>query len=142
MDDLFDGFRSVVDTMNPYSASNVALYFAWLVLYSFTAMAIWRSQRRWVRLSCFLVNQVFAVGILITWTTVLALAYAYWIHSLAVLAVVVVAGLWLFRERSPRLHRKARERVAHARADHDQGEGQYGQSAEPGGAVGDRHRGL
>ncbi len=142
MEQLLNEFRSIVDTVNPYSSGNVTLYFVWLVSYTFTAMAIWRSQRRWVRLCCFLLNQIFAVGVVISWTIVLILAYEYWIHSLVVLAAVVALGWWTFREHRPRdtldnvpSSTENRDNIASI-------EEQYGHIVEPRGARGDRDRGV
>lgn len=142
MEQLLDEFGSIVDTMNPYSSGNVTLYFAWLVLYAFTAMAIWRSQNRWVRLLCFLFNQVFAVGVVISWTIVLILAYEYWIHSLAVLALVIALGWWTFRQRKPRADTDNEPESIDDRDNSVTIEGQYGRTSEPGGAGGDRHGGV
>lgn len=142
MEQLLNEFGSIVDTMNPYSSGNVALYFAWLVLYAFTAMAIWRSQNRWVRLLCFLFNQVFAVGVVISWTIVLILAYEYWIHSLAVLALVIALGWWTFRPPRPRETPDNSPRSTENRDNTVAIEGQYGRASEPGGAGGDRHGGV
>jgi len=142
MAQLLNEFRSIVDTVNPYSSGNVTLYFLWLVLYTFTAMALWRSQRRWIRLCCFLLNQIFAVGVVISWTIVLILAYEYWIPSLVVLAAVIALGWWIFRERRPHY---AWDDLAPSRRNRDNSvsiEGQNGHALEPGGARGDRHRGV
>lgn len=141
MDELGGLFRSVVDTMNPYSPGNITLYFLWLVVYTFTAMAIWRCENRWIRLLCFLINQLFAIGVIISQTIAIILAIEYWIHSLVVLLVVIVLSWLLFRRpraRPPRGHPATPEYRDNIR----EIEGQYGQSAQPGGTIGDRDRGV
>lgn len=138
MGELSGVFRSVVDTMNPYSPGNITLYFVWLTVYSFTAMAIWRSDSRWFRLLCFLVNQLFAIGVIISQTIAIILAIEYWLHSLVVLLVVVILSWLLFRRRRPRPHPSPSESGNNLA----EIEGQYGQSSESGGAIGDRDRGI
>ena len=59
MSQLTAGFSRVLDELNPYNSGNLVLYFSWLVVYTYTAVAIWRSRRPWYRFLCFLVNQLF-----------------------------------------------------------------------------------
>jgi hypothetical protein len=92
-------YRSIVDPLNPFNRGNIVLYFAWIVTYTFTWVAIWRSERAWFRFVCFLVNQVFSIGILLSWTLTIILAYAYWQASLAAFALTAAIGLFLFRRR-------------------------------------------
>jgi presenilin-like A22 family membrane protease len=92
-------YHSVVDPLNPFNRGNIVLYFAWVVVYTFTWVAVWRSERSWFRFVCFVINQLFSIGILISWSLTVILAYAYWQASLAVFAGTGAAGLFLFRRR-------------------------------------------
>jgi hypothetical protein len=94
-----DFYHSVVDPLNPFNRGNIVLYFAWIVTYTFTWVAVWRSPRSWFRFVCFLVNQLFSIGILISWTLTVILAYAYWQASLATFAATAAVSLLLFRRR-------------------------------------------
>jgi hypothetical protein len=94
-----DYYRSVVDTLNPFNRGNIVLYFTWIVVYTFTWVAVWRSERSWFRFVCFAINQLFSIGILISWSLTVILAYAYWQASLAVFAGTGAAGLFMFRRR-------------------------------------------
>ncbi|MDJ0950549.1 MAG: hypothetical protein QNJ94_16680 [Alphaproteobacteria bacterium] len=89
----------VFDQLNPFNLANLILFFAWLALFTFTTVAVWRSNSAWLRLLSFLVNQVFSVGIVLSWTLTSLLAYTYWQHSLAVVAATGMVALWLFRRR-------------------------------------------
>jgi len=92
-------YRSVVDTLNPFNRGNIVLYFTWIVVYTFTWVAVWRSERSWFRFVCFVVNQLFSIGILISWSLTAILAYAFWRESLGAFAATGAAGLFLFRRR-------------------------------------------
>jgi hypothetical protein len=94
-----DYYHSIVDPLNPFNRGNIVLYFAWIVTYTFTWVAVWRSERSWFRCACFVVNQVFSIGILISWSLTLILAYAYWQASLITFAVTAAISLFLFRRR-------------------------------------------
>lgn len=89
------------DQLNPFNTGNLVIYFGWLALFTFTAVAVWRSDSRWLRLVCFVVNQVFSVGIILSWTLTSLLAYTYWQHSLAVVAATMAVAVWALRTRSP-----------------------------------------
>lgn len=99
MNDALAALRGVADQLNPLSAPNLIIFFTWLVVYLFTAMAIWRSNRRWVRLVCFVFNQLFSVGFLISVKDVVVPAVALWVESLCVALGTIVLTAWLFRTR-------------------------------------------
>jgi hypothetical protein len=92
-------YHSVVDPLNPFSRGNVILFFTCIVVYTYTWVAVWRSERAWFRFICFVVNQVFTVGILIPWASTLVLTYAYWQAALATFAGTGAASLIAFRRR-------------------------------------------
>lgn len=99
MDPFFSFMTGVFDKLNPYNEANLILYFSWLVLFAFTTVAIWRSRRGWFRLLCYLLNQVFGIGVILSYSLVVVIAYRYWHASLAALAATVVLSLWFFRTR-------------------------------------------
>lgn len=99
MNDVVAALRGVADQLNPLSAPNLIIFFTWLVVYLFTAMAIWRSNRRWVRLVCFVFNQLFSVGFLISVKDVVVPAVALWVESLSVAVGTIILTGWLFRTR-------------------------------------------
>ncbi|MEN8196546.1 MAG: hypothetical protein ABFS30_08520 [Pseudomonadota bacterium] len=101
MNDVLAALRGVADQLNPLSTPNLIIFFTWLVVYLFTAMAIWRSNRRWVRLFCFVINQLFSVGFLISVKDVVVPAVALWVESLIVAVGTIVLTGWLFRTRKP-----------------------------------------
>src|SRR5690348_56342 len=94
-----DFYHSIVDPLNPFSRGNVILFFACIVVYTYTWVAVWRSERAWFRFVCFVVNQIFTVGILIPWASTLVLTYAYWQAALATFAGTGAASLIAFRRR-------------------------------------------
>jgi len=97
MRDLLQNLSSLVDQLNPFSLGNRIIYFTWLALYSFTLVATWRSRHPWLRLVCLVTSQLFSIGVLISWSLAILLAYTYWLAS--ALLVVAVAGstFYLFR---------------------------------------------
>ncbi|MDH3233234.1 MAG: hypothetical protein OEQ29_06890 [Alphaproteobacteria bacterium] len=99
MDEVVSSIKGVFDTLNPFNTGNLVIYFAWLVVYTFTLVAIWRSNSRIVRLVCFLINQVFSVGVILSWTLTALLAYTYWIASLGTIVIALVLAWWTFREK-------------------------------------------
>jgi hypothetical protein len=103
MSQLTAGFGRVLDELNPYNSGNLVLYFSWLVVYTYTAVAIWRSRRPWYRFLCFLVNQLFSVGVILSWTLTGLLAYTYWRESLGALAGTAVLSFAGFHWRRPRV---------------------------------------
>ncbi len=103
MQNIFDTvsayYHSVVDSLNPFNRGNILLYFTWILVYTFTWVAVWRSGRSWFRFVCFVINQIFSIGILISWSLTVILAYAYWQASLALFVVTATISLFLFRRR-------------------------------------------
>ena len=89
----------IFDQLNPFNPGNLILYFTWLVVFTFTGMAVWRSGRPWVRLLCYVVNQLFSIGFLLSWTLTGLLAYTYWQESIAVFVATAAGALYLFRGR-------------------------------------------
>ena len=89
----------VLDQLNPFSLGNLILYFSWLVIFTYTGIAVWRCATPWLRLISYLVNQVVSVGILLSWTLTALLAYTYWWESVAVFACTAAGSLYLFRTR-------------------------------------------
>ena len=103
MQSIFDTvsayYRSIAEQLNPYSAANQFIYYTWLVLYTFTGVAVWRSNRAWFRFICFLVSQAVSIGMIqATWIT-FAIAVAYWQKSLAIFVATAAVSLFLFRRR-------------------------------------------
>jgi len=94
-----DYYDSLIAVLNPYSPGNIIVFFVWIVVYTYTAIAVWRSERAWVRFVCFVVNQVFSVGVFNTVVSTATLAVAYWQHALAAFAVTGAGSLYLFRRR-------------------------------------------
>jgi len=94
-----DYFDSLLAVVNPYSPGNIIVFFVWIVVYTYTAIAVWRSERAWVRFICFIVNQAFSIGVLNTVVSTAALAITYWQHALAVFAVTGASSLLLYRRR-------------------------------------------
>jgi len=105
MNEVVSSIRNLFDTLNPFNAGNLVIYFTWLVVYIFTLVAIWRSNSRIVRLISFLINQLFSIGVILSWTLTALLAYTYWIASLGTIVVTLVLSWWLFRTK------KAEDRV-------------------------------
>lgn len=99
MEGLWTQIADFVSRLSPYRTENVVLYFTWLVVYTFTWVAVWRSSRAWFRFICFVVNQVFSVGVIISQVLTVILALEYWRESLAVFVVTAAVSLFLFRRR-------------------------------------------
>lgn len=97
--ELLGSFRAMVDQLNPLSKGNVTLYFVWLSLYVITATAVWRADRRWVRGICFVLNQVFSVGVLISLLNVVVPAIYFWVESIATAVVAFACTAFLCRRR-------------------------------------------
>ena len=93
MGDIGRWFTGFFDQLNPFSTGNIVYYFTWLTVYSLTLVAVWRSQRAWVRLICFVINQVLSIGVAISYVMTALLAYTYWLPS--VLVLVGVAGQFI-----------------------------------------------
>ena len=99
MNDFLREFTGFFDRLNPFSLSNLVFYFAWLAIYGFTLVAVWRSHLAWVRFVCFVINQVLSIGVLISWSLTVLLAYTYWLPSALVFLGVTGSTFYLFRRR-------------------------------------------
>jgi hypothetical protein len=93
--------RGIVDQINPLSETNVTLFFIWLAVFTLTGVAVWRAKRRWLRGVLYLVHQVFTIGIVINWLTVVIVAINFWWQACLVAATCACGGWWLCRERKP-----------------------------------------
>ncbi len=82
------------DQLNPYNTGNMVLFFAWVSIFAFTMVGVWRCQTGWLRFCCFLVNQLFSVGVVVSLTVTALLAYTYWWQSIFA-AVASGAAAWL-----------------------------------------------
>ena len=102
MNEIVTSIKGIFDNLNPFNVGNLVIYFSWLVVYVFTLVAIWRSNSRLVRLLCFLINQVFSIGVILSWTLTALLAYTYWIASLGAVVITLVLSWWVFRSGSPK----------------------------------------
>ena len=99
MEAISSAFSSFIDQLNPYSLGNRVFYFVWLVLYSFSLVAVWRSHHSWVRFVCLILNQLLSVGVLISYSLTLLLAYTYWLPTALIFFSVAGATFYLFRRR-------------------------------------------
>jgi hypothetical protein len=99
MDGIERAFTSVVDQLNPFSLGNLIFYFTWLVLYTFSLVAVWRSHRSWVRFVCLVLNQILSVGVLISYSLAFLLAYNYWLPTALIFLGVALVTFLLFRRR-------------------------------------------
>ena len=99
MNDFLRELTGFFDQLNPFSLGNLVFYFFWLTIYSFTLVAVWRSHRAWVRFICFVINQILSIGVLISWSLTVLLAYTYWLPSALVFLGVTGTTFHLFRRR-------------------------------------------
>jgi hypothetical protein len=99
LQEIYDYISVVAEQLNPYNTGNQILYYVWLVIYTFTCVAIWRSRRPWLRFLCFIVNQVFSVGMLMSTVLTVAFIISFWIETLAVFIATAAISLFLFRRR-------------------------------------------
>lgn len=83
----------LVDQLDPLNSGNVTLYFATLFVYVFTAVSIWLSNNWAWRFACFLLNQLFSVGFVISWTLVLIITYQYWPYAIAMVIAALAAAI-------------------------------------------------
>jgi hypothetical protein len=97
MNEIVSSIKGLFDNLNPFNTGNLVIYFSWLVVYVFTLVAIWRSNSRIVRLVCFLLNQIFSIGVILSWTLTALLAYTYWIASLGAIVITLICSWWVFR---------------------------------------------
>jgi len=113
--DMLGFMRGFVDQLNPLSDRNVTLFFIWLNVYFFTAMTVWRAEKRWVRLLSLIANQLFSAGLLVSYLNIVVPAIAYWKYAAAnVLLVISMTWLlfWLIGRRKKKLqqHRQRENR--------------------------------
>lgn len=109
---MFDWIDRTWDQLNPLSTSSLIIFFAWIVIYVFTAATIWRAGNRWVRLLAFIVNQVFSIGIFISTINVVVAAVIYpWYAGGTALGTAVLAWL-VFRRRPADKRAKAKAHKA------------------------------
>jgi len=83
----------ILDQTNPFSDSNVAIYFGALFVYLFTAVSIWLSDRWAWRIAYFLLNQIVTIGFIGSWTLTLQLSRQYAIYAIAMTVVALVAAI-------------------------------------------------
>lgn len=102
MHQLIGDLGGVVDQLNPLSRQNQIVYLVWLATYVFTAGAVWRCGRRWLRLVYLMLLQVLSVGLFVSQANILILAIYLWRESLAVGAVSMLLAIWTFRTRRRR----------------------------------------
>ncbi|MFQ5955541.1 MAG: hypothetical protein ACE5JZ_10795 [Kiloniellales bacterium] len=96
MSNVVSFFGNLLDQLNPFNTGNLVLYFSWVVVFSFTVIGLWLSQRRWVRLFCYLVNQLFSVGMVVSVTVTALLAYTFWWQSLIAASISVAIAWFIF----------------------------------------------
>ena len=100
MSEIVNAIKGIFDNLNPFNIGNLIIYFSWIVVYTFTLTAIWRSNSGFVRFLCFLANQIFSIGIILSWTLTVIIAYTYWIASLGTIVGTLIVSWYLFRTRS------------------------------------------
>jgi hypothetical protein len=120
MQALMHDLGGVIDQLNPLSRQNQIVYLAWLAAYVFTAGAVWRCGRRWLRLVFLILLQFLSVGLFVSQANILILAIYLWRESLVVGLVAIVSSIWTFRTRRRKMPRTECGRVGRpeaARAD-------------------------
>jgi len=122
MNEIVGSIKGLFDNLNPFNTGNLVLYFAWLVVYIFTLVAIWRSNSRIIRLISFLVNQIFSVGFILSWTLTALLAYTYWIASLGTIVITLILSWLAFRKRPEKdpMEEKVRAEPMLGASNHDE----------------------
>lgn len=100
MEPIIQDIKGVFDQLNPYNTGNLILYFSWLVVFVFTVIGIWFSKKRWVRICCYLVNQVFGIGIILSITLIGIITYKYWMYAAGTVVATLLISLWIFKDRS------------------------------------------
>lgn len=111
MDSIFSGFGGFIDQINPASRNNQILFLVWLIITVFTGTALWRCGNRWIRLVCLLINQIFSMGILLSWAQIIVPAYILWREALVVMVLTVAITWFLFRKRRPKSKPEKRGRI-------------------------------
>ncbi len=96
---LVDFARDVLGRFDPNNPVNLTLFFAWVVIFTGTFAGVWRAPQRWVRLMCYVVNQIASFGMLQAGVLTLAILLGYWRETIAAAAVTLVAFCWVFRDR-------------------------------------------
>lgn len=87
-----DFLARLIDSSDPFSSGNVTLYFVTVFVYVYSAVSIWLSQNWAWRLICFILNQFFTVGAVVTWPLVLTISARYWLYALAMVAIAIVGA--------------------------------------------------
>ena len=98
MNSFVNALTGVFDQLNPFNIGNLIIYFAWLVVFTFTTIAIWRAKRAWIRLFCYAVNQIFSIGIVLSWTLTSLLAFTYWKASIGAVVASAVIAFFVFAD--------------------------------------------
>jgi len=101
LDSVIDSIRGVINQLDPLNTGNKIIFYAWLVIYIFTTIALWRSQKAWVRLICLILNQVFSIGFILSWGLAIVIAADQWKPALVVAVSMLTLTLVLFRRRDP-----------------------------------------
>lgn len=104
MDNVTGFLAAMVSRFNPADPVNLTLFFTWLVIFVFTFTGVWRARWRWVRLTCYLVNQAVSFVMLQAGLLTIAILYGRWREAAAVAIVTFAAACWLFRERRKSAH--------------------------------------
>ncbi len=102
MQALMHDLGGVIDQLNPLSRQNQIVYLVWLAAYVFTAAAVWRCGRRWLRLAFLILLQFLSVGLFVSQANILILAIYLWQESLVVGAAAMALSIWTFRTRKRR----------------------------------------
>ncbi len=89
----------VVSRFNPNDPVNLTLFFAWIVVFTTTFAGVWRAGRRWIRLVCYVVNQMANFAMLQAGLLTFAIILGHWRETIAVAGLTLVASCWFFRER-------------------------------------------
>lgn len=82
-----------IDQSNPFSDSNVAIYFGALFVYLFTAVSIWLSDRWLWRFAYFLINQMVTIGFIWSWALTMQISRQYPIYAMGMTMVALVAAM-------------------------------------------------
>ncbi len=102
MNSLWHDLGGVIDQLNPLSRQNQIVYLVWLAAYVFTAGAVWRCGRRWLRLVFLLLLQILSVGLFVSQVNILILIIYLWRESLVVGCASILFSVWTFRTRRRR----------------------------------------
>ncbi|MEZ5647731.1 MAG: hypothetical protein R3E60_02035 [Alphaproteobacteria bacterium] len=97
MNAIIGHITGIFDQLNPFNTANLILYFAWVAIFGFTMVGLVRARYGLVRFLCYALNQFFSVGIILSWTLTVLLAYTYWWQSLVLFVVSLIIGSLTFR---------------------------------------------